>query len=136
MALLREEMNNYSVNTCNISITGPFDSKGFRLSIDWRISIAVLLLLLSLFHLFTFIYLSLVLKKRVWDSAAKRFGLFFKLYFAMTFLFYAIVNFSTTSIYFIPCCYDYSMISFHSWIFKFHCIVSGTVITISCSLPS
>ena len=80
------------VNTCDFSISDPIDSTG------WRISLAVLQFLLSLFHLFTVLYLSLLLKKTAWDSPAKRFGHFFNLYFALTFLFFAIINFSITSI--------------------------------------
>ena len=81
---------------CNVSYQSvihfpPVDSPG------WRISVAVLLLLLSLFHLFTVPYLSLVLKKRAWDSPAKRFGHFFNLYFTLTFLFFAIVFLTITS---------------------------------------
>ena len=93
MALLNEEIINSSINTCDFSVSDPIDSTG------WRISLAVLQLLLSLFHLFTVLYLSLVLKKRAWDSPAKRFGHFFNLYFALTFLFFAIINFSISSIY-------------------------------------
>ena len=74
---------------CNYSRSvSPLISSG-----DRRYSIAVLHLLLSLFHLFAVLYLSLLLKKRAWDSPAKRFGNFFNLYFAFTFLYLAIANF-------------------------------------------
>ena len=48
----------------------------------------------SLFCLFMVIYLSIRLKKKAWDSPAKRFGHFFNVYFALTFFSYAFTNFS------------------------------------------
>ena len=92
MALLNQEIiSNYSCNisACNLSSTGH---------IDWRISTctAVVQFLLGLFDLFTVLYLSLVLKKRAWDSPAKRFGHSLNLYFAFAFLFFAIVHLSTS----------------------------------------
>ena len=100
MALLNEKNNSF--NECDVFInTNIIDFPPVTKSTGWRISIAVLLLFLSLFHLFTVLYLSLVLKKRAWDSPAKRFGHFFNLYFTLTFLFFAIVFFSTKSMYYI-----------------------------------
>ena len=79
---------------CNSSsfVSHPIKSTG------WRISIAVLQLFLSNLYVFIVLYLSLLRKKRAWDSPAKRFGHFFVLYLAMMFLFLAIVNFSISSI--------------------------------------
>ena len=48
----------------------------------------------SLFCLFMVIYLSVRLKKKAWDSPAKRFGHFFNVCFALTFLSFASDNFS------------------------------------------
>ena len=92
MALLNQEkISNYSCNisSCNLSFSGH---------IDWRISTctAVVQFLLGLFDLFTVLYLSLLLKKRAWDSPAKRFGHSLNLYFAFAFLFFAIVHLSTS----------------------------------------
>ena len=80
--------------TCNSSsfVGHPIKSTG------WRISLAVLQLFLSRLYVFIILYLSLLRKKRAWDSPAKRFGHFFVLYSAMTFLFFAIVDFSISSI--------------------------------------
>ena len=90
------------LNECDVFInTSLIDFPPITKFTGWRISIAVLLLLLSLFHLFTVLYLSLVRKKRAWDSPAKRFGHSFNLYFTLTFLFFAIVLFSTKSMYYI-----------------------------------
>ena len=100
MALLNEKNNSF--NECDVFInTNIIDFPPVTKSTGWRISIAVLLLFLSLFHLFTVLYLSLVLKKRAWDSPAKRFGCFFNLYIALTVLFFTIVLFSTKSMYYI-----------------------------------
>ena len=77
--------------TCSF-VSHPIKSTGRR------ISIAVLELFLSSLYVFIVLYLSLVLKKRAWDSPAKRFGHFYVVYFAMTFLFFAIVDFSISSI--------------------------------------
>ena len=97
MVLLNESYNFFACTVPDQSVIyfPPVDSPG------WRISVAVLLLLLTLFHLFTVLYLSLLLKKRAWDSPAKRFGHSFNLYFAMTFLFFAIVFLSASSITFL-----------------------------------
>ena len=100
MAFLnREIINITSLNACDISFSGPIDfsTNSPSDSTGWRISIAVLQFFLGLFDLSIVLYLSLLLKKRAWDSPAKRFGHFFNLYLALTFLVFAIVNFSTTS---------------------------------------
>ena len=48
----------------------------------------------SLFCLFMVIYISIRLKKKAWDSPAKRFGHLFNVYFALTIFSYASTNFS------------------------------------------
>ena len=51
---------------------------------DFQISYAVIQFFLSLVGLFMVIYLSIRLKKRAWDSPAKRFGHFFNVSLALT----------------------------------------------------
>ena len=71
---------------CDSSINGD--------NITLVILLAVIEVVFSLFCLFMVIYLSVQLKKKAWDSPAKRFGHFFNVYFALTFFSYAFTNFS------------------------------------------
>ena len=57
------------------------------------ISLTILELFVSGFCLFMVIYLSIRLRKRAWDSPAKRFGQMFNVYFTLTFLFFAALTF-------------------------------------------
>ena len=61
---------------------------------DFQLSYAAIQFFLSLFCLFMVIYLSIRLKKRAWDSPAKRFGHFFNVSLALT-------AFSTATIFFL-----------------------------------
>ena len=70
------------------------DSSINRDNITLVIFVAGIEVVFSLFCLFMVIYISIRFKKKAWDSPAKRFGHFFNVYFALSFLSYASTNFS------------------------------------------
>ena len=78
--------SNWVKKSCNSSIN--------RDMIPPVLLLAGIEVVFSLFCLFMVIYLSIRLKKKAWDSPAKRFGHFFNVYFALTFFSYASTNFS------------------------------------------
>ena len=77
---------NWVKKTCNSSVNND--------NFLPRILLAGIEVVFSLFCLFMVIYLSIRLKKRAWDSPAKRFGHFFNVCFALTFFSFAFTNFS------------------------------------------
>ena len=76
----------------NITTPPPFNSPGLPKS--WYLLFAVMQLFLSLFCLFMVMYLSIRLKKRAWDSPAKRFGNILNVLVSLTFLAVYVVVFN------------------------------------------
>ena len=87
-AIFKNESTNSNLSTtCNElpshhSVTG------------WLLALGTIRLCSSLFFLSIVIYLSLRLKKRAWDSPAKRFSNVCTLFYALTYSTYAVLNFS------------------------------------------